>query len=215
MKLQYNSPVVLTYALASSLVLIVSGGIVNIMPYFTVFPEMSLTNPIDYFRLFSHAFGHANWQHLLGNFTLILLLGPILEEKYGSKALLLMMLVTALITGVINVVFFPRPLLGASGVAFMLIVLSSVTNLKKGNIPITFLLIVFLFIGQEVFNSLKEDNVAQFAHIIGGAVGSAFGFLYSVNSSSSSSSGSGRVKRERKKEEGTFSGFDSWEDNPM
>ena len=56
---------------------------------------------------------------------MILIIGPLLEEKYGSKKMFSVILVTAVITGIVNYVFFPNiRLLGASGVAFALILLS-------------------------------------------------------------------------------------------
>jgi len=178
MKLQYNSPVVLTFALVSTLVLVLDQFLPGelIRSLFTVYPTFELTNPLWYLRLFTHVIGHGNWEHLVGNFTFILLLGPILEEKYGSKDLLLMMAVTALVTGLLQIFFFNSALLGASGIVFMLILLSSVTN-SKGGIPLTFVLIVILFLGKEVFDSLGSDNISQFAHIIGGILGGMFGFF--------------------------------------
>jgi rhomboid protease GluP len=104
------------------------------------------------------------------------LVGPIVEEKYGSKSLLIMILITALITGILNILFFNAGLLGASGIVFMLILLSSFTNVRSGEIPVTFILVAILFLGREVFESLQNDNISQFAHIIGGICGSVFGY---------------------------------------
>src|SRR5438046_2234048 len=149
MKIQYNAPVILTYTIFSVLVLLISKNLTNaFMQFFTVYPRMNPVDPIDYFRLFSHAIGHSDWNHLLGNFSFILLLGPMLEEKYGSQRLLTMMLLTAIITGIINIMFFSTGLLGASGIVFMFILLSSVVNLRKGKIPLTFILVVLLFLGR-------------------------------------------------------------------
>jgi len=149
----------------------------QVMPYFTVYPTMSVTNPVDYFRLFSHVMGHGGWEHLVGNFTFILLLGPILEEKYGSQNLLFMMFITAIITGILNILLFPSGLLGASGIVFMFILLSSVVNAQKGKIPLTFILVALLFLGKEVISILEADNISQFAHIVGGICGAVFGFI--------------------------------------
>jgi membrane associated rhomboid family serine protease len=121
--------------------------------------------------------GHANWAHLIGNFTLILLIGPMLEEMYGSKDLLIMIIITALVTGVLNVLLFRSALLGASGVVFMMILLSSFTNFSKGEIPLTFILVLILYMGVQIIDSFSSDNISQFAHIIGGLCGSFFGFL--------------------------------------
>lgn len=146
------------------------------LPFFVVGNTLDIQNPVSIFTLFSHVLGHANWGHLLGNLTFILLVGPIVEEKYGSKRLLTMILLTALITGLLNVLFFNSGLLGASGVVFMLILLSSFTNVRSGEIPLTFIVVALLFIGKEILDSVQNDNISQFAHIIGGICGSVFGF---------------------------------------
>jgi len=178
MRIVYNAPVVLSFSILSTCILFLDqflGG--SLMPYFSVGGEFYTGSPFFYTSLFTHVIGHANLEHLLGNLTFILLLGPIVEEKYGSMNTLYMFLATALITGLLNIIFFNTGLMGASGIVFMLILLASFTNNKRrGTIPLTFLLIAILFIGKEVFQSLQEDNISQFAHIIGGILGSVFGF---------------------------------------
>jgi len=177
--IKYNSPVILTYALICSAVFIgdklLAGTLMN---YFIVGNSVQWTNPVSISTLFSHVIGHGSMDHLLGNMTFILLLGPIVEEKYGSKFTLFMIVITAFITGLLNISFFDTGLLGASGIVFMLILLVSFTNVKGGQIPLTFILVALLFIGKEVLLSLQADHVSQFAHIIGGVCGSAFGFFF-------------------------------------
>jgi len=181
MKIRYNAPVVLNFALVSALVLILNplfGG--NLINSWFVVPGQGYFNSgsvISYVRLFSHIAGHVSWEHLLGNFAIILLVGPILEEKYGSFSLLLMILITALVTGLLNSFLFEGALLGASGVAFMMILLAPFTNTKPGEIPLTFILIIALYIVKEVFQSFQTNNIAEFAHIVGGFCGSIFGFI--------------------------------------
>lgn len=186
MKLTYNAPVVLTFTLISAAVLLVDTLTgcseanfldCTLKPYFMTMGTFEFSNPVDYWRLISHAMGHANWAHLFGNFSIILLIGPLLEEKFGSKSLLFMMIFTAIITAILDIVFFDHGGLGASGIVFMMILLSSFANYKSGTIPLTFILVVILFLGQEVWNALKDDNISQFAHILGGMFGAAFGFV--------------------------------------
>ncbi|MEM7735074.1 MAG: rhomboid family intramembrane serine protease [Deinococcota bacterium] len=177
-KLDYNAPVILTFAILAVGIFIVGQLIpAFIGRYFLVRGSMSLLNPLDYFRLISHVLGHGSWQHLFGNLTLVLLLGPILEEKYGSIPLLIMIVVTALVTGIINIVFFSSGLLGASGIVFMLIILVSIVDLEAGSIPLTFVLVVVIFLGGEFVDIFRNDNISQMSHIIGGAVGAFFGFV--------------------------------------
>lgn len=179
MRISYNAPVTLTFALISTLVLVIdlATGRLLTATVFSVGPSMNLANPLEYIRLFAHVAGHLNWSHLLSNFAFILLLGPILEEKYGSPAILLMILITAVITGVLNIVFLSSGLMGASGIVFMMILLVSFANIKQGEIPLTFILVVVLYLAREVVTALQDDNISQFAHIAGGVCGSLFGFL--------------------------------------
>jgi len=186
MRIRYNAPTTLTFTIISGLVLLLSG---TVMPRLTTdwFSTPAPFHPDrfqDYFKLVSHPLGHASIDHYISNFSFILLLGPILEMSYGSLAVLLMMFATALVTGLLQVFFFPNTiLLGASGIVFMMILLASFTNFHKGEIPLTFILVMIVYLGREVFNAVsanvsgKPDNISQFAHIIGGLVGSFFGFL--------------------------------------
>jgi membrane associated rhomboid family serine protease len=177
MKLKFNSPVILGFSLLCVAVFTLDKLMVgSLMPYFTL-GQVNTSSALSLLTLFTHVIGHANIEHLIGNLTFVLLLGPIVEEKYGDMRTLLMMMITALVTGILNLLFFHTGLMGASGIVFMLILLVSFTNTKSGEIPVTFILIAVLFIGKEVLESLKTDQISQFAHIIGGLCGSIFGFV--------------------------------------
>ena len=175
--IKYNSPVILTFALICAGVFFADKFLAGtLMPFFAVGTSVNFSNPFSVMSLFSHVIGHASIDHLLGNMTFILLIGPIVEEKYGSTKTLIMMVLTALITGILNVMFFDTGLLGASGIVFMLILLVSFTNVSDGRIPLTFIVVAFLFLGKEVLQMLSNDQISQFAHVIGGICGSIFGF---------------------------------------
>ncbi|MDR1351675.1 MAG: rhomboid family intramembrane serine protease [Treponema sp.] len=181
MKIKYNAPTTLTFAFVCAAVLILNQTILRgiSQSWFAVGPRgsFSAANARCWITLFTHVIGHADWNHLISNFSLILLIGPILEANYGSRGLFLMIVLTALITGILNVLIFPSYLMGASGVVFMMILLASFTNFSEGEIPLTFILILILYIGREVFNSFRQDNISEFAHIVGGLCGSLFGFF--------------------------------------
>jgi membrane associated rhomboid family serine protease len=181
LRIRYNSPVILSFAIISALVLLIdqiSGG-VFIRTFFVLYPEFSASSLLCWLRLFTYVIGHANWTHLIGNFSFILLIGPVLEEKYGSLPLLLMMLVTAVATAVLNILIVKTGLLGASGIVFMLILLSSFTNIRQGEIPLTFILIVALYLVKEFVNAFSPSTVSELAHIAGGIIGGLFGFIIS------------------------------------
>ncbi len=178
-KFDYNAPVIITFTIIAFAVQLISSfpGTRAFHSLFVV-SRGSLLNPIFYLRLFTHIIGHSGWAHLTGNFSFILILGPMLEEKYGSHRLTLMILITALLTAAINIVFFNVALCGASGIVFMFILLASCGNIKEGSIPVTLILAGAFYIGKELIDSLGHDNVSQLSHILGGLIGAAFGFLF-------------------------------------
>jgi membrane associated rhomboid family serine protease len=185
MRIKYNAPTVLNFAFFSALVLLLSQTLFRSYPlerlWFSA-PGKGAFNPASlrcWVTLVTHVAGHANWTHLVSNFMVILLVGPILEEHYGSFHLLVMILATALVTGLLNAFFFDAGLLGASGVVFMMILLASFTNFTAGEIPLTFILILILYLGREILNSFTSNNISEFAHIVGGFIGSLFGFFRS------------------------------------
>ena len=173
----YNAPVILTYTLVALVILIVGLVTNNTFTYslFAVYKD-SWTQPLTYFRLFSHILGHGSVQHYVNNFMYILLIGPSVEERYGSKRLLIMILLTALVIGLVHIFLSPNTaLLGASGIVFMLIVMGSATNFNHGQIPLTMIMIALIYIGNEVYKGLTtQDTVSQLAHIIGGVMGVIF-----------------------------------------
>jgi membrane associated rhomboid family serine protease len=181
MRIKYNAPTTLTFTFLSATVLLLSSTFTPglTQSWFSTPAPFRANAAQDYVKLFTHVLGHANLDHFISNFSFILLLGPILEATYGSLSLMIMMLVTALVTGLLNVLIFPSTiLLGASGIVFMMILLASFTNFNKGEIPLTFILVMLLYLGREVWNSVaSKDNISQFAHVLGGLVGSFFGFL--------------------------------------
>ena len=89
----------------------------------------------------------------------MLLIGPMIEEKYGTINLLIMMLITAGITGIINTIISRKTILGASGNVFMLIMLSSMVNLEAGKIPLTLVLIFFFYIASVKYDITITSNI--------------------------------------------------------
>ena len=130
-----------------------------------------------YLSNFTYIFGHIDTIHLVGNLSIILLLGPLIELKYGTKRMLIMTMVTAGFTALLHTLLWDNGLLGASGIAFMYIILSSLLNSRGREIPFTFILIVLLYLGQEIYSSFQKDNISHFAHLFGGAMGAFWGLF--------------------------------------
>ena len=177
---QYNSLVILSYFFICLFTLFLNKltrGKSNEV-FFSSY-RSSLFNPLTYFRMIGHIFGHSDWNHFMNNFMIILLIGPMIEEKYGSINLLIMMGITAVVTAIVNMIISKKGILGASGIAFMLIILSSLVNIENGKIPITLILICLFYIVNEIITGMtKKDNVSHLSHIIGAVCGGILGIFY-------------------------------------
>lgn len=180
LQITFNSPAVLGFTAACLAVLLIDSitGGKALQTVFSTY-RSGLLDPLTYVRLFTHVLGHENWSHLIGNLMYILILGPLLEEKYGSRNILILIAATALVTGVLNSVLFPNiRIYGASGVVFAMIVLSSITDISEHSIPLTFILVVLLYLGQQIYEAVTvHSNISHMAHIAGGATGAVLGFL--------------------------------------
>ena len=178
-RISFNAPAVLVFAgicVIAQLLNKLTNGASN-SAVFSVY-RSSLANPLTYLRCVCQVFGHAGWDHLIGNMMYLLVLGPMIEEKYGTANTVIVMLATAVVTGIVNMIFFPGVrLLGASGIVFAFILIASITTTEDRTIPVTFILVALLYIGQQIYQGLfRKDNISQMAHIVGGIVGSVLGF---------------------------------------
>ena len=192
-RIEYNSPVILTFSLICIISFILNhatGGWLNKTLLITY--GHSKFGLLTILRSFLHIFGHANLEHLTGNLTLLLLVGPIAEEKYQSKPLCVMIAVTAVVTAIINGIFFNNGIMGASGIVFMMIILSAFptsssasrdsspygTNSEPNKIPLTLILVCLVYLGKEIIDGIfLNDSVSQLGHITGGVSGLAWGFF--------------------------------------
>lgn len=61
--------------------------------------------------------------------------------------------------------------------------LASFTDFREGEIPITFILVAAIFIGQQVYEGIAvQNNILNMAHIVGGIVGAIIGYGLNVKS---------------------------------
>lgn len=180
LRITFNAPVVLSLVAISFLATLlnyITDGATGRMLFMTY--HSPLLSPLTWVRAITHIFGHADWSHLIGNMSYLLLLGPMLEEKYKSSTLAIVVVLTALATSLVNYIFFPYiALCGASGVVLAFILLSSFTSFKDGEIPLTFILVALFFLGQQVYEGITvQDNISNTAHIVGGIVGGITGYV--------------------------------------
>lgn len=176
----YNSPVILTFSLLSLAVLLlasVTDGRSNTL-LFSVY-RFRLTDLPGYLRLFLHVLGHSGYDHLASNICMILVVGPMVEEKYGSRNMLIAITGTAFVTGIVHIITSSAVMLGASGIVFMLILMASITNFRGGYIPLTLVAVAVIYIGSEFASGVRlDDNIAHMVHIVGGMMGIVWGIVF-------------------------------------
>lgn len=67
--------------------------------------------------------------------------------------------------------------------SFAFVMLASFTDFREGEIPITFILVAAIFIGQQVYEGIAvQNNISNMAHIVGGIVGAIIGYGLNVKS---------------------------------
>ena len=177
LKVTFNAPVVLTVAIISFIVSMVSAFVMPLNQALAFGGILSL-NPLKLLCLLTYPVAHGDFYHLFGNLMFLLLLGPVLEEKYGSRRLLLMFIMTSIISGLIIGILPLGGIMGASGLVFMCIMLISITDCREGEIPLTLILIALIYLGQELIRVFNDDNISQLGHLIGGVCGIVFGLVF-------------------------------------
>ena len=185
-KFDYNSKVIISYliiCLIAWFLNIITRGKSNKLLFESY--RSSPFNPLTYIRMFTHSIGHRDWDHLVSNFLIILLIGPMIEEKYGSTNLIIMFLITSFIIAIFNILFSNYSILGASGNVYMLIVLSAFSNVQEGTIPITVVLICLFYVIGELKRTITErkSKVYHDGHLIGALCGLAFGIFFLTHTS--------------------------------
>ena len=178
-RIKWNAPIVLgmtAICFVDTVLNYLTEGLTNRVLFSTY--RSPFSSPLNYVRFLTHIFGHGDFAHFAGNMGYLLILGPLLEEKYSSVTLAKVIGIVAVVTALVNCIFFPNVMLcGASGVVFAFILLSSFTGFQNGEIPVTFLLVAFFFLGQQIVDGIfVQDNISNTAHILGGIVGAAAGY---------------------------------------
>ena len=176
--LTYNSVVTLTLFFLSLVALFINYSTHDKANRYIFSTERaSLLKPLTYLRFFTHTIGHSDWSHFRNNFLIILIIGPLVEEKYGSIDYLIMILMTSFVIALVNFIRGKSRIKGASGIVYMLIALSAFVNMSESKIPITLILISLFYIVDEIIDLKKEDNISHGSHLLGAICGIVFGFV--------------------------------------
>lgn len=188
LKFVYDAPVTITFALLALVIFILdtfvfkgsfSGQWLLTPTVAEGFLPFSFSDFPSIVRLFLHVFGYTDPAVLICNLIFILLLGPAMEERYGSVIIGIMIFVAALFSGVLSACFCKVPACGAEPVVFMLVLLCTMMHLSRSKVSASSLAVIALFIGMLVLRKNLNGVVGVVIVVAGGLCGSLFAFLTS------------------------------------
>lgn len=181
LKISFNAPATLFFVLICCAVTLFGTMLgEGFLTYYFMSYRGSITNPMTYVRLLTHVFGNKGWELCLNNMILLLLIGPILEDHHGSKAIIACIFSTALSVGLINLIFFPGITGGSRCIVIAFILFVSFTGFAGGEIPLSFIMIAVIIVGREVLLGFTmAEHMANLSQMIGGLIGALVGYQFS------------------------------------
>ena len=186
LKVSYDAPVTLTFVIICAVLFLLNTFLIKngAMDKLLSSPTSTagslpfiVSQPLSYLRLLLYIFGAGEGSVLITNLILIMLLGPAMEERYGSVIIGIMIFVSALFSGVLNACFCMESLTGAVPVVSMMIFLNAFMSFSKKKFPLSFAAVMVLFVVLEVFGGAGAIRII--ICIAGGLCGSLFAFLTS------------------------------------
>ena len=200
LKFIFDSPVVLVFSVVSA-VIFISDLILKLNLSEKIFecpgaksvPAFDFKSALSYVKLVIYPFGGENSTSFFLNIGFILLLGPVLEERYGSIMLALMIFITSLVGGVLTACVSTFGISGCGGIVFMMIILSVLSVFIKKQLPVSWIFIFALYLAFSLFSGKKisgfmlfmQNNVPVFIQLASGFCGGFFGFFVSPRNGSS------------------------------
>ena len=190
LKVSYDAPVTLTFVIVCAVLFLLNSFVIKDGALLKVLASPTtqagslpfiVKQPVSYVRLLLYIFGTGveagAGSVLITNLILIMLLGPAMEERYGSVIIGIMIFVSALFAGVLNACFCTDSLIGAVPVVSMMIFLNAFMSFSKKTFPLSFAAVVVLFVFLEIFSGAGAVKII--ICIAGGLCGSLFAFLTS------------------------------------
>ena len=188
LKVSYDAPVTLSFVIICAVLFLLNCFVIknDVLEKILASPTTQagtlpfiVKQPLSYVRLLVYIFGAGSGAGslLITNLILIMLLGPAMEERYGSVIIGIMIFVSALFAGVLNACFCAESLIGAVPVVCMMIFLNAFMSFSKKTFPLSFAAVIVLFVFLEIFSGAGAVKII--ICIAGGLCGSLFAFLTS------------------------------------
>ena len=215
-KVAYDAPVTLTFVIVCAIIFLLNmllaksgkaAGLEGLLASPTTQAgslPFIVKQPLSYLRLLLYIFGSGQAGGgvvggapvLFTNLILIMLLGPAMEERYGSVIIGIMIFVSALFSGVLNACFCEASLVGAVPVVSMMIFLNAFMSFSKKKFPLSFAAVMIFFVLLQIFSGAGAVKII--ICIAGGLCGSLFAFLTSPKVKASKKTSGGLLSRAEK-----------------
>lgn len=137
-------------------------------------------NPLDYLRIFVHILGCSGFQTLAINILFLLILGPSIEDRFGSPFIAIMILICSIVTSVVNVCFFSTVTQGLGSIVWALFLLTAFPAENRKVLPFAALMAVIILIAKDVSSIFVFKNYSVIPQFIGGVSGSLISFAASA-----------------------------------
>ncbi len=150
-----------------------SGGLeINIFVLITYGAKVNeLIQAGEYYRLFTSAFLHADFMHILFNMYALFALGRLVEEFMGKWKMILIYSFSALTGGLLSFFYTPNVAVGASGAIFGLLgAILMITLFGKKKSMKSMFVRIMLVLAINLFSGFTSSNIDNFGHI-GGLLG--------------------------------------------
>ncbi len=180
----FEAPITLLFSIISIGVFLVqffsSQNFVDI--YFSVGGNASSATPFDrtslfdYISILTHVFAHTSVPTFVIHTLCILFLGPQIEASYGKGLYILMITITAFISGVFSTLFVSTQLIGSQGIVVLFFILTILAHAKTKTVSCS-IIIAFLL---QIFFTFENSNASfseKIIPFIGALCGSVFGFI--------------------------------------
>ncbi len=129
-------------------------------------------NPVEYLRFFLHIFGSQNFTDACVTFLILLLLGINVEQQFGSIFTLIMVLVSTIVTAVINTCFIKTPCSGLECIVWCIFLITAFPpeNRKNLSVPVLFALTILAI--KDINLIIHEKDFTLVSQMLGGFAGS-------------------------------------------
>lgn len=129
-------------------------------------------NPIEYLRFFLHIFGSRTFTDACVTFLILLLLGIQVEQQFGSLFTFIIVVVSTIVTAVVNACFIKSPCSGLECIVWCIFLLTAFPPENRKNLSVPLLFALSILAVKDINLIINEKDFTMISEIAGGFCGS-------------------------------------------